>query len=134
MKLSKLWERKKQRIYIFFLHIERKYDNINKAEYFFEGSFYMLSQVENKIQELNGEQSREYKKRKQAFLEESGIKSEGSKSNLVVTDEEYEELLKASFGTRIAGINKTARVMNVCSGLVIALGIAGAISAAVFSE
>lgn len=134
MKLSKLWERKKRRIYIFCLHIERKYDNINKAEYFFEGSFNMLSQVENKIQELNGEQSREYKKRKQAFLEESGIKSEGSKSNLVVTDEEYEELLKASFGTRIAGINKTARVMNVCSGLVIALGIAGAIAAAVFSE
>ena len=134
MKLSKLWERKKQRIYIFCLHIERKYDNINKAEYFFEGSFYMLSQVESKIQELNGEQSREYKKRKQAYLEEIGVKSQGNKSNPVITDEEYEELLKASFGTRIAGINKTARVMNVCSGLVIALGIVAAIAAAVFSE
>lgn len=95
----------------------------------------MLTQVESKIHELNEEQRQEYKKRKQAYLEELGIQSEGkNKSNPVVTDEEYEALLKASFGTRSAGINKTARAMNVCTGLTLALGIVAGIAAAVFSQ
>ena len=95
----------------------------------------MLTQVENKIQELNEQQRLEYRKRKQDYLEEIGMKGDGkNKSNPVITDEEYEELLKASFGTKTAGINKTARAMNVCTGLTLALGIVGAIAAAVFSQ
>lgn len=95
----------------------------------------MLSQVEGKIQELNEAQRQEYQKRKKAYLEELGIQSDGkNKSNLVITDEEYEELLKASFGTGTAGINKTARAMNVCTGLTLALGIVAGIAAAVFSQ
>ncbi|MGN1194278.1 MAG: hypothetical protein ACI4SB_02220 [Acutalibacteraceae bacterium] len=95
----------------------------------------MLRQVESKIQELNEVQRQEYKKRKQAYLEEMGIQGDGkNKSNPVVTDEEFEELLKASFGTKIAGINKTARAMNVFTGLTLALGIVAGIAAAVFSQ
>lgn len=95
----------------------------------------MLSQVESKIQELNEQKRQEYKIRKKTYLEELGVTGDGkSKSTPVITDEEFEELLKASFGTKIAGINKTARTMNVCSGLVLALGIVAAIGCAVFAE
>lgn len=95
----------------------------------------MLSQVENKIQELNEQNRQEYMSRKKAYLEELGITGGGkNKSTPVITDEEFDELLKASFGTKFAGINKTARAMNVCSGLVLALGIVAAIGTAVFAE
>ena len=95
----------------------------------------MLSQVESKIQELNEQKNREYKERKQACLEEFEFASGGkNKPAPVITDEEYEELLKASFGTKIAGINKTAKLMKICSGLVLALGIVGAIAVVVFAE
>lgn len=95
----------------------------------------MLSQVESKIQELNAQKNEEYKERKQAYLEEFEFASAGKKKPApVITDEEYEELLKASFGTKIAGMNKTARLMKICSGLVLALGIVAAIAVAVFAE
>lgn len=95
----------------------------------------MLSQVENKIQELNEQQKQEYTERKKAYLEELDLASGGkNKPAPVITDEEYEELLKASFGTKIAGINKTAKLMKVCSGLVLALGIVAAIGTVAFAE
>lgn len=136
MQLSKLWDRKKRAIYIFLLHIGRKYDKINKAEYFnTKGASFMLSQVENKIKELNEQQKQEYKERKKAFLEELELASgKKNKPAPVITDEEYEELLKASFGTKAAGINKTAKLMKVCSGLILALGIVAAIGTAAFAE
>ena len=44
----------------------------------------MLTQVENKIQELNEQQRLEYRKRKQDYLEEIGMKGDGkNKSNPV---------------------------------------------------
>ncbi|MGN1443944.1 MAG: hypothetical protein ACI4XE_08850 [Acutalibacteraceae bacterium] len=95
----------------------------------------MLSQVESKIQELNERKNQEYKDRKKAYLEEFEFVSAGkNKPAPVITDEEYEELLRASFGTKNAGMNKTAKLMKVCSGLVLALGIVAAIATAAFAE
>ena len=95
----------------------------------------MLSQVENKVQELNEQKKQDYKVRKQAFLEELElVAGKKNRPDPVITDEEYEELLKASFSTKTGGMNKTAKLMKVCSGLVLTLGIVAAIATAAFSE
>lgn len=97
----------------------------------------MLEQVENKIQELKKLRAEEYYKKKDADLRAWGLttKVDGKKvTPIIVTDEEYEELVKASSGVSKAGRNAVANLLNVLSWLILVLGaVAGAV-AAILSE
>ena len=94
----------------------------------------MLEQVENKIQELKKIRAEEYYKKKDADLKAWGLttKVDGKKvTPIIVTDEEYEELVKASNGVGKTGRNPIARLLNVLAIGVIILGaVAGAVIAA----
>ena len=91
----------------------------------------MLEQVENKILELKKIQAEEYYKRKDADLQAWGLtyKTDGNKTTpIIVTDEEYEALIKASNGVDRVGRNPYAKTLNVLA--YVATG-AGALSGAV---
>ena len=95
----------------------------------------MLEQVEKKIEELKKVQAREYYKKKDADLDAWGLTSrkEGNKNILIiVTNEEYEALIKASNGVGDTSRNKTSRLLNWISLVVLILGaIAGGVVLAV---
>lgn len=94
----------------------------------------MLEQVENKIQELKKIRAEEYYKKKDADLKAWGLttKADGKKvTPIIVTDEEYEELVKASNGVGKTGRNPVANLLNVLAVAVLILGaVAGAVVAA----
>lgn len=96
---------------------------------------YMLEQVEKKIEELKKVQAREYYKKKDADLDAWGLTSrkDGKKSiPIIVTNEEYEALIKASNGVGDTSRNKTSRMLNWISLVVLILGaIAGGVVLAV---
>ncbi len=85
----------------------------------------MLEQVELKIQELKKLRAEEYYKKKDADLRSWGLttKTDGKKNiPIIVTDEEYEELVKASNGVGKVGRNSVAILLNVLSVVIIAVG------------
>ncbi len=94
----------------------------------------MLEQVENKIQELKKIRAEEYYKKKDADLKAWGLtaKVDGKKvTPIIVTDEEYEELVKASNGVGKTGRNPVANMLNVLAWLIIVVSaVAGAVAAA----
>ena len=94
----------------------------------------MLEQVENKIQELKKLRAEEYYKKKDEDLKAWGLtaKVDGKKvTPIIVTDEEYEELVKASNGVGKTGRNAVANMLNILAWLVIVVGaVAGAVAAA----
>lgn len=86
----------------------------------------MLEQVENKIQELKKIRAEEYYKKKDADLKSWGLtaKTDGKKvTPIIVTDEEYEELVKASNGVGKIGRNSVAIMLNVLAIGVLIVGV-----------
>lgn len=86
----------------------------------------MLEQVENKIQELKKLRAEEYYKKKDADLKAWGLttKTDGKKvTPIIVTDEEYEELVKASNGVGKIGRNPVAITLNALSYLIVVIGV-----------
>ncbi len=98
----------------------------------------MLEQVENKILELKKIQAEEYYKRKDADLQAWGLtyKTDGNKvTPIIVTDEEYEALIKASNGVDRIGRNPFAKALNVLAYVSAGLGaLSGAVVAALSDE
>lgn len=98
----------------------------------------MLEQVENKILELKKIQAEEYYKRKDADLQSWGLtyKTDGNKvTPIIVTDEEYEALIKASNGVDRIGRNPFAKALNALSYVSAAAGaVSGAVVAALSDE
>lgn len=94
----------------------------------------MLEQVENKILELKKIQAEEYYKKKDADLQSWGLtyKTDGNKvTPIIVTDEEYEALIKASNGVDRVGRNTYAKILNALSYISVAVGcVSGAVVAA----
>lgn len=85
----------------------------------------MLEQVENKIQELKKLRAEEYYKKKDADLKAWGLttKVDGKKvTPIIVTDEEYEELVKASNGVGKVGRNAVANLLNILSVVILVIG------------
>lgn len=86
----------------------------------------MLEQVENKIQELKKLRAEEYYKKKDADLKSWGLttKVDGKKvTPIIVTDEEYEELVKASNGVGKIGRNSVAIMLNILSIGIVVVGV-----------
>lgn len=98
----------------------------------------MLEQVENKILELKKIQAEEYYKRKDADLQAWGLtyKTDGNKTTpIIVTDEEYEALIKASNGVDRVGRNPYAKTLNVLAYVAAGAGaLSGAVVAALSDE
>lgn len=75
----------------------------------------MVIQVENKIKELQELRSKEYYKQKDADLENWGIAKEGKGKKatpIVITDDDYERLIKTSNGVGKTGRNPVAIKLN----------------------
>lgn len=93
----------------------------------------MLEQVENKIQELKKLRAEEYYKKKDADLKAWGLtaKVDGKKvTPIIVTDEEYEELVRASNGVGKSGRNPVANMLNILAWLILVVSaVAGAVAA-----
>ncbi len=86
----------------------------------------MLEQVELKIQELQKAQADEYYKKKEEDLRSWGLvskKENGKVTPLVVTDEEYDALIKASNGVGKSGRNTIAVLLNALSIAVIVVAV-----------
>ncbi len=98
----------------------------------------MLEQVENKILELKKIQAEEYYKRKDADLQSWGLtyKTDGNKvTPIIVTDEEYEALIKASNGVDRVGRNPFAKALNILAYISAGAGaLSGAVVAALSDE
>ena len=98
----------------------------------------MLEQVENKILELKKIRAEEYYKKKDADLRAWGLttKVDGKKvTPIIVTDEEYEELVKASNGVGKTGRNSIANMLSVLSWIILIIGaVAGAVAAALSED
>ena len=78
----------------------------------------MLEQVELKIKELKKLQADEYYKRKDADLDAWGLtsKKNGKKTTpIIVTDDEYEALVKAASAVRKTGRNPVANTLKAFS-------------------
>ena len=86
----------------------------------------MLDQVEEKIRELEKMQREEYNNMKKADLEQWGLttrKESGKTAPLVVTDEEYEALVKAANGVGMPSRNPVSKTLNIAALCVLSLGI-----------
>lgn len=98
----------------------------------------MLEQVELKIQELKKLRAQEYYKKKDADLKAWGLttKVDGKKvTPIIVTDDEYEELVKASNGVGKVGRNSVANLLNILSVAIIIIGcIVGIVVADLFAD
>lgn len=94
----------------------------------------MLEQVEKKIQDLKKLRAQEYYKKKDEDLKAWGLttKVDGKKvTPIIVTDEEYEQLIKASNGVGKNGRNSVANTLHVCAWLVFIISaVAGAVAGA----
>lgn len=98
----------------------------------------MLEQVELKIQELHKAQAEEYYKKKEADLRSWGLvskKENGKVTPLIVTDEEYDALIKASNGVGNTGRNSVSVMLNAFAIAVVVVAIlAGAVLASLVDE
>ncbi len=95
----------------------------------------MLEQVRAKIEELKITGAKEYYRKKDSDLESWGLtsKKDGKKKvPIIVTNEEYEELIKAANGVGATGRNKIAKMLNTLAICVLVVGaIAGGAALAV---
>lgn len=88
----------------------------------------MLEQVESKIHELKKQQAEEYYKKKDADLNSWGLttKRSGNKTTpIIVTDDEYEALIKAANGVGTSGRNSTANLLSSVAVAIIVIGTLG---------
>ncbi len=78
----------------------------------------MITQVENKVKEIKALKRKEYYKQKDTDLQNWGIAKEGKGKKatpIVITDEEYENLIKLSNGVGKTGRNTVAIALNKAS-------------------
>lgn len=98
----------------------------------------MTEKVELKIQELKRIQTEEYYKKKDADLYAWGLteKNQGGKEvPIVITDEEYEELIAASNGVNtVASRNNVAKALNVVAVCTIVVGFIIGFALMTFAE
>lgn len=97
----------------------------------------MLVQVEKKLQELENERNENYYKKKTEDLVSWGLASRTKGKNeipIIVTDEEYEELLKADRKVKLSGKSKIGTVLNACSIILLAVGACAGVVAWIFAE
>ncbi len=92
----------------------------------------MLKQVEMKLQELNKKKAEQYYKKKETDLETWGLTARKGEPPVVVTDEEYEALVKASNG--LTSRNGVAILLNIVAVTVLIFSIIGAFLLNVLSE
>lgn len=89
----------------------------------------MLEQVQAKIAELQKIQAEEYYKKKEADLRAWGLvakKENGKVTPIIVTDEEYNALIKASNGVGKSGRNGVAVLLNALAvAVIVVAAIAG---------
>ena len=89
----------------------------------------MLEQVQAKITELQKIQAEEYYKKKEADLRAWGLvskKENGKVTPIIVTDEEYNALIKASNGVGKSGRNSVAVLLNALAvAVLVVAAIAG---------
>lgn len=86
----------------------------------------MLEQVKLKIEELEKVQAEEYYKKKESDLRNWGLvskKENGKTTPLVVTDQEYDALIKASNGVGRSGRNSIAVLLNALAVAVIVVAV-----------
>lgn len=86
----------------------------------------MLEQVEQKIQELKKVQAEEFYKKKDTDLSAWGLtsKKNGKKTTpIIVTDDEYEALIKASNGVGKSGRNPVANTLKAFSVASVIVGV-----------
>ena len=91
----------------------------------------MLEQVEKKIEELKKTQAAEYYKKKDADLEAWGLaskKENGKRIPIIVTNDEYEALIKASNGVGDVSRNKVSGILNTACVAVLAGGLVCAVA------
>lgn len=92
----------------------------------------MLEQVDLKIKELKKLRTEEYYKKKDEDLNAWGLtnKKNGKKTTpIIVTDEEYEALIKAANGVGKTGRNSVANTMKFAEIAVLVVGVLGGIAA-----
>lgn len=87
----------------------------------------MLAQVENKINELNKQQIVEYYKKREDDLVNWGLVTKKGKKKkevpLIITDDEYEALVKAHTSVGKVGRNTVAQVLNIVAIAAIVAGV-----------
>ncbi len=91
----------------------------------------MLQQVELKIKQLKERQAEEFYKKKDEDLQAWGLSSKknGKKvTPIIVTDDEYEALIKEANGVGSTTRNSTANLLKTLSVVVIVLGVLGGIA------
>ncbi len=84
----------------------------------------MLHQVEAKLQELNKKKAEQYYKKKESDLEIWGLTAKKGEPPIIVSDEEYDALVKASNG--LSSRNGVAVLLNIVAITTIVLSIIGA--------
>ena len=98
----------------------------------------MLEQVQAKIEELQKAQAEEYYKKKEADLRSWGLvskKENGKVTPIIVTDEEYNALIKASNRVSKTSRNSIAVVLNALSiATIVVAAIAGIVLEALIDE
>lgn len=97
----------------------------------------MVIQVENKIKELQELRSKEYYKQKDADMENWGIAKEGKGKKatpIVITDEDYERLIKVSNGVGKTGRNTVAIRLSKAAAISVVVGIVAGITALIASS
>ena len=97
----------------------------------------MLIQVENKIKELKALKRKEYYKQKDADLQNWGIAKDGKGKKatpIVISDEEYEALIKLSSDYGKTGRNTVAISLRKASTIAMVVCIVAAITALISSK
>ncbi len=84
----------------------------------------MLQQVESKLQELNKKKAEQYYKKKESDLEIWGLTAKKGEPPIIVSDEEYDALVKASNG--LASRNGVAVLLNIVAITTIIFSLIGA--------
>lgn len=92
----------------------------------------MNQKVDAKLQELNQKKNEQYFKKKETDLETWGLVAKKGEPPIIVSDEEYEALVKASNG--LASRNGVSVLLNIVSITVLVFSIIGALLANIFLE
>ena len=84
----------------------------------------MIQKAENKLQEFNKKKTEQYYKKKESDLATWGLTAKKGEPPIVITDEEYDTLLKASNG--LESRNGVSVLLNIVAITVLVLSLVGA--------